>query len=234
MVLADKQKTCNESPKDLSEDISWYFRPRESDILLVKAVWVQVHFHIPLPNCKAYSYRRVEVPTGSWTAGNDSKCNANGIRPSDLEKRTKCRFRPIGEKRSRGSNSRVNVEEDSYRFCCHLAYPTRTGMFEVQFSLAHWLWRNHVSLDMSLDGICNTNFHVIGVQAPGLIARSVAAVLDVGGRHGLPDSNQRLIELGIPVPWTWIRCVITERGTDIEHGGIWGSMITDVGREGYL
>jgi hypothetical protein len=65
-------------------------------------------------------------------------------------------------------------------------------MFKVQFPLGHRLWSNNISLHVSLDGICDTKFHVICVQALGFIARCVV-VLDVSGRHSGPDSNPKLV-----------------------------------------
>ena len=63
-------------------------------------------------------------------------------------------------------------------------------MFKIQPPLGHRLWRNYIPLYMSLDCICDTNFHVMGVHPPDIITRRVA-VLDMSGRHCELDSNQR-------------------------------------------
>jgi hypothetical protein len=71
--------------------------------------------------------------------------------------------------------------------------PTRPRIFEVQLPLGHRLWSNHISLDVPLDCIGHTYFHVICLQPPDLVPRSVA-ILDISGRHLVFDSNQRQIE----------------------------------------
>jgi hypothetical protein len=48
---------------------------------------------------------------------------------------------------------------------------------------------------MSLNGIRITDFDVICVKPPGIIASSVVVVLYVSGRHCL-DSNQLLVGVG--------------------------------------
>lgn len=56
--------------------------------------------------------------------------------------------------------------------------PTRPRIFEVQLPLGHRLWSNHISLDVPLDCIGHTYFHVICLQPPDLVPRSVA-ILDI-------------------------------------------------------
>jgi len=63
-------------------------------------------------------------------------------------------------------------------------------MFEVQSPLSHRLWSNYIPLYMSLNGICDTNFHIIGVHPPDVVTRRMP-ILDVSGRHYGLDSNQR-------------------------------------------
>ena len=63
-------------------------------------------------------------------------------------------------------------------------------MFEVQLSLGHWLWSNYVALYVPLYCIRHTYFHVIGVQPPSLVTRSVA-IFDMSGRHYVLGSNQQ-------------------------------------------
>jgi hypothetical protein len=65
-------------------------------------------------------------------------------------------------------------------------------MFKIQPSLRHGFGSNYMPLDVSLNGVCDTDFHVMGAQPPDVVTRALAlAIFDVRGRHFELDSNQR-------------------------------------------
>jgi hypothetical protein len=98
---------------------------------------------------------------------------------ADLEDRAESRFGVIQEERSLRCNSRIDIEEYTQSFCCHLSHPAWPSMLEIQFSLRYWLWFNHVSFDMSLHSICIAYFHVSCVEPSSIVASSMARVFDL-------------------------------------------------------
>lgn len=124
---------------------------------------------------------------------NDGESDANGKCPSDLEERSKNAHanlpghgvgRGQSERRDRG-DSGEDVEEHTGGLGHHLAQDARSLVLKVEFALRHRLGRYHVSGDVTLKGIRDTNFNVIGLHS-GHVVTAIGL-----GHYGWPLANRR-------------------------------------------
>ena len=135
------------------------------------------------------------LPGMKGTNRYDCKSNTKGKGPANLKYRTEhsCGYSKgilkIERHGSNSPNSRQHVEEDPSCLRHHLSQDPWSSMLESEFALGHWLRRNHMSTDMLLKDICDTNLKVIGLESVKvmIISRHIEEIMD----HVVSSNRQK-------------------------------------------